>query len=188
MLNGERVNLDYNKIKAIIEGLLFAVGEEGIELRQIADIIELETESTYDLITDLMNDYKRDQRGIQLVQYGDSFQLTTLPEHAEYFEKLVYLPSRATLSQASLETLGIVCYKQPVTKAEIDELRGVQSDSAIRTLLSKELIKEAGRKDTLGRPILYATTEEFLEYFGLENLEQLPPLIEDLEQEGIIAI
>lgn len=176
--------MDYNKIKAVIEGLLFAVGEEGIELRQIAEIIELDREETADIISDLMNDYRRNERGIQLIQYADSFQLTTLPEHAEYFEKLVYLPSRATLSQASLETLGIICYKQPVTRAEIEELRGVQSDSALRTLVSKQLIKESGRKETIGRPILYVTTKEFLESFGLENLGQLPPLIEDLEQEN----
>lgn len=188
MLNGERISLDYNKIKAIIEGLLFAVGEEGIELRQIAEIIELDRESTFDIINDLINDYKRMERGFQLVQYDDSFQLTTRPEHAEYFERLVYLPSRATLSQASLETLGIICYKQPITKAEIDDLRGVQSDSALRTLISKGLIKEGGRKNTIGRPILYVTTKEFLEYFGLENLEQLPPLIDGLELENIITI
>jgi segregation and condensation protein B len=173
-----------------MEGLLFAVGEEGIDLRQIAEVIELDQETAYDIITDLMNDYRRENRGVQLIQYDDTFQLTTLPEHAEYFERLVYLPSRATLSQASLETLGIISYKQPVTRAEIEELRGVQSDSALRTLLSKGLIKDVGRKDTIGRPILYGTTKEFLEYFGLENLNQLPPLLDGLaeEQEDEITI
>lgn len=180
--------MDYNQVKSIIEGLLFAVGDEGIDLKQIAEIIELEQEATLDIINDLMNDYKRETRGFQMIQYADSFQLTTLPEHAEYFEKLVYLPSRATLSQASLETLGIIAYKQPITKAEIEELRGVQSDSAIRTLAGKELIKEIGRKETIGRPILYGTTKDFLDYFGLENIGQLPPLIEQLELDEEITI
>lgn len=180
--------MDYTEIKAIIEGLLFAVGDEGIDLKQIAEIIDLDEETTLDIIDDLMNDYKRDLRGFQLIQYADSFQLTTLPEHAEYFEKLVYLPSRATLSQAALETLGIIAYKQPITKAEIEELRGVQSDSALRTLVGKQLIKEVGRKDTIGRPILYGTTKDFLDYFGLEKLEQLPPLIEQVELDEEITI
>ncbi len=180
--------MDYTEIKAIIEGLLFAVGDEGIDLKQIAEIIDLDEETTLDIIDDLMNDYKRDLRGFQLIQYADSFQLTTLPEHAEYFEKLVYLPSRATLSQAALEALGIIAYKQPITKAEIEELRGVQSDSALRTLVGKQLIKEVGRKDTIGRPILYGTTKDFLDYFGLEKLEQLPPLIEQVELDEEITI
>lgn len=173
--------MDYNKIKSIIEGLLFAVGDDGITNNQMAEIIELDVETINDIIDDMINNCKRESRGFQIIQTADSFQLTTLPEHAKYFEKLVYSPNNSTLSQASLETLGIIAYKQPVTKADIEEIRGVQSERAIKTLLSKELIKENGRLDAIGRPIIYGTTNEFLDYFGLKNLKELPPLAEQIE-------
>lgn len=173
--------LDYNKIKSVIEGLLFAVGDEGIELKQLAAIIEIDIDTVNDLIHDMQGDFKREKRGIQIVQLADSYQLTTLPEHAKYFERLATSPNNSTLSQAALETLGIVAYKQPITKADIEEIRGVQSERALKTLLNKELIKEVGRMDAIGRPILYGTTKEFLDYFGLKNLNELPPLAEQIE-------
>ncbi len=173
--------MDYNKIKCIIEGLLFAVGEDGLSVEQMAEIIELDVETINDIIDDMVSDCKRELRGFQIIQTADSYQLATLPEHAKYFEKLVYSPNNSTLSQASLETLGIIAYKQPVTKADIEEIRGVQSERAIKTLLSKELIKENGRLDAIGRPIIYGTTKDFLDYFGLKNLKELPPLVEQIE-------
>ncbi len=173
--------LDYNKVKSVIEGLLFAVGDDGIDEKQIAEIVELDVETINDIIHDMQGDYKRESRGIRITQIADSYQLTTLPEHAKYFERLMYSPNNSTLSQASLETLGIIAYKQPITKADIEEIRGVQSERAIKTLISKELIKEVGRLDAIGRPILYGTTKEFLDYFGLKGLKELPPLAEQIE-------
>ncbi|MGD9678069.1 MAG: SMC-Scp complex subunit ScpB [Vulcanibacillus sp.] len=173
--------MDYNKVKSVIEGLLFAVGDEGIDLKQLATIIELDVEIVNDLIHDMQGDFKREKRGIQIVQLADSYQLTTLPEHIKYFERLATSPNNSTLSQAALETLGIIAYKQPVTKSDIEEIRGVQSERALKTLLNKELIKEVGRLDTIGRPIVYGTTRNFLDYFGLKTLSELPPLSEQIE-------
>jgi len=167
--------MDYNKLKAVIEGLLFVVGDEGIELKQLASIVELDIKTVEDLIEDMKGDYKRENRGMQIVQFGNIYQLTTIPEHAPYFERLVASPNHSTLSQAVLETLAIIAYKQPITKLEIEEIRGVRSERAIGKLISKGLIKEVGRMDTIGRPILYGTTNEFLDYFGLKSLDELPP-------------
>lgn len=173
--------MDYSKIKSAIEGLLFAVGDEGIDLKQLASILEEDTETIKDIIYDMQADYKRETRGLQIVQFADSFQLATLPIHAEYFERLASSPTSSTLSQAALETLAIIAYKQPITRVDIEEIRGVQSDRAIKTLVMKELIKEIGRKEAIGRPILYGTTKEFLDYFGLKGLDGLPKLVEQIE-------
>lgn len=166
--------MDYDKIKGVIEGLLFISGDEGIEARQLAEIVELPEETVVDLIEDMKADFRRNGRGIQIVEVARAYQLTTLPEHLPYFEKLATSPSQSTLSQAALETLAIIAYKQPITRSEIEEIRGVKCEKALNTLLSKQLIREAGRAEGVGRPILYATTKEFLEYFGLRHLEDLP--------------
>lgn len=125
---------------------------------------------------------------MQLVRIAGHYQLATLSEHAPYFEKLAYSPARASLSQAALETLAIVAYRQPITRVEIEEIRGVKSERAIHTLVNKELIEEKGRAEAIGRPILYGTTKSFLDYFGLGSLADLPQpeLFEDsdnLEEE-----
>lgn len=182
--------MDYNKVKSIIEGLLFVAGDEGIEVKQIASIIQMDVRTVGDLIDDMQGDYKRENRGIQIVQFGTAYQLTTLPEHAIYFERLVASSTHSTLSQAALETLAIVAYKQPITKVEIEEIRGVRSERAINKLISRELIKEAGRLETVGRPILYGTTKEFLDYFGLKSLDELPspPDFSNLEEEESLLL
>lgn len=171
----ELIRLNYNKIKSVIEGLLFVAGDEGIDIKQLAAVVELDKEIVEDIINDMLGDYRRGNRGFQIIQIADTYQLTTLPEHAPYFERLATSPSNSTLSQAALETLAIVAYKQPITRADIEEIRGVKSERSISTLVGKGLIKEAGRLDAVGRPILYGTTKEFLEYFGLRNLKELPP-------------
>jgi segregation and condensation protein B len=171
---------DYDHIKGIIEGILFLTGDEGIEARQLAQILELTEEEVVDLLEDMKADYRRHKRGLQIVEVAKAYQLTTLPEHAPFFEKLASSPTRATLSQAALETLAIIAYRQPITRADIEEIRGVKCEKAIQTLLSKSLIREAGRAEGIGRPILYTTTREFLEYFGLRELSDLPPLPEHL--------
>jgi segregation and condensation protein B len=166
--------MEYREMKSIIEGLLFVAGDEGLEIKQIVEVLEQDSDLVLDLIHDLQGDFQREHRGIQIVEVGGSYQFTTLPSHASYFERLAYSPTRSTLSQAALETLAIIAYKQPITRIAIEEVRGVKSDRALQTLSAKGLIKEVGRAEALGRPILYGTTKEFLDYFGLRGLQDLP--------------
>ena len=168
------MDIDYDKIKSVIEGLLFLSGDEGLDAKQISEIVEVEEETVIDLLEDMKADFRRNGRGIQIVEVAKAYQLTTLPDHFPYFEKLATSPSQSTLSQAALETLAIVCYKQPITRSDIEEIRGVKCEKALQTLLNKQLIKEVGRAEGIGRPILYGTTKEFLEYFGLRELSDLP--------------
>ncbi|MFD0619365.1 SMC-Scp complex subunit ScpB [Paenibacillus sp. GCM10027629] len=166
--------MDFKLMKSIIEGLLFVAGDEGLTARQIAEVVEQPLDLVLDVIHDLKGDYKRSKRGIQITEIANAFQLTTVPEHAPYFERLAYSPSRSTLSQAALETLSIIAYRQPITRVDIEEIRGVKSDRALQTLMSKDLIEEVGRAEAIGRPILYGTTKSFLDYFGLDSLKGLP--------------
>jgi segregation and condensation protein B len=166
--------LNYQQMKSVIEGLLFASGDEGLDAKQLAEVLEQDLHLITDLVHDLKGDFKRADRGIQIVEIAGSFQLTTLAEHAPYFERLAYSPSRSSLSQAALETLSIVAYKQPITRVEIEEIRGVKSERALHTLSAKDLIEEKGRAEAVGRPILYGTTKQFLDYFGLSSIEELP--------------
>ncbi|WP_310193570.1 SMC-Scp complex subunit ScpB [Bacillus sp. 3255] len=175
-------------MKSIIEGLLFASGDEGLDAKQIAEVMDLDAYLVRDLIKDMRTDFKRKHRGIQIVEVAGAYQLTTLAEHAPYFERLAYTPSRSSLSQAALETLSIIAYKQPITRVEIEEIRGVKCDRALATLTSKDLIIEVGRADAVGKPILYGTSKQFLEYFGLSSISELPDTANfqgefDLEEE-----
>ncbi|MGG3883673.1 SMC-Scp complex subunit ScpB [Brevibacillus panacihumi] len=167
--------MDYDKLKGVIEGLLFISGDEGLAAKEISEITQVPEDEIIDLIEDMKADFRRAGRGIQIVEVAKAYQLTTLPEHAEYFERLANSPSQSTLSQAALETLAIIAYKQPLTRTEIEEIRGVKCEKALNTLISKQLIREAGRAEGIGRPILYATTKDFLEHFGLRELSDLPP-------------
>jgi segregation and condensation protein B len=161
-------------MKSVIEGLLFASGDEGLDAKQLAEVLEMDPLLASDLVLELKDELKRAGRGIQIVEVAGAFQLTTLAEHAPYFERLAYSPSRSSLSQAALETLSIIAYKQPITRVEIEEIRGVKSDRALHTLGAKDLIEETGRAEAVGRPILYGTTKQFLDYFGLSSLRELP--------------
>jgi segregation and condensation protein B len=166
--------LDYQQMKSVIEGLLFASGDEGLDAKQLAEVLDLDAHMAADIVNDLKSDMKRAGRGIQIVEIAGAYQLTTLAEHAPYFERLAYSPSRSSLSQAALETLSIIAYKQPITRVGIEEIRGVKSDRALQTLSAKDLIEETGRAEAVGRPILYGTTKQFLDYFGLSSLKELP--------------
>ncbi len=166
--------MDFGQMKSVIEGLLFVAGDEGLDAKQLADVLELSAEFVTDLVLDLQEDLKRQGRGIQIVEIAGTYQLTTVPEHAPYLERLAYSPARTSLSQAALETLAIVAYKQPITRVEIEEIRGVKSDRALQTLVAKDLIQEVDRADAPGRPILYGTTKSFLDYFALSSIEDLP--------------
>jgi segregation and condensation protein B len=160
--------------KSIIEGLLFAAGDEGLDVREVADVLEIDWRVAEEVIEDMAQDFLIAGRGIRIAKVAGAYQLTTNPEHAPYFAKLAQAPSRGTLSQAALETLAIIAYRQPITRIEIDEIRGVKSDRALHTLVAKDLIQEAGRAEAVGRPILYETTKQFLQYFGLSALADLP--------------
>ncbi|NBJ71574.1 MULTISPECIES: SMC-Scp complex subunit ScpB [Clostridia] len=175
--------MEINKLKAIVEGLLFASGNEGITVKQLSDVLEV-TEATVELVLDeLKQEYENTDRGIRIMQAHEVFHLTTRPEHSSYYKKLLETPQATRMSQAALETLAIIAYNQPITRTEIEEIRGVKSDRPVQTLLSRLLIEEVGRKDTVGKPILFATSKEFLTYFGLTSLDDLPPLPDTNDEE-----
>jgi segregation and condensation protein B len=166
------VNL--KQMKSIIEGLLFVSGDEGIDAKQLAEILEEDIPTVADAVRQLRMDFQKSGRGVQIVELAGFFQMTSLPVHAVYFERLAFSPSRSSLSQSALETLAIVAYRQPITRVEIEEIRGVRADRALHNLVAKQLIEEVGRADQPGRPILYGTTKQFMEYFGLSGLGELP--------------
>lgn len=176
--------MDYSTLKSVLEGLLFVAGEEGLTKRTIAEVVEVDGEVVTDIVKDLQKDLVRRKRGIRIAEIAGTYRLTTAPEHAAYFEKLAYSPARTPLSQAALETLSIVAYRQPITRVEIEEIRGVKAERPLQTLVAKDLIEEVGRAEQIGRPILYGTTKSFLDYFGLSGLEELPdPVIGEADDE-----
>jgi segregation and condensation protein B len=165
--------LFHDEMLAAVECVLF-VANEPLSVERIAQVIDLGLEDTKELLDMLTRDYNEQKRGMQVVELAGGYQISTRPELAVYIERL-YKPQFQGLSHAALETLAIIAYKQPVTRGEIELIRGVQSDRAVSTLLEKQLVKEIGRKDGPGRPILFGTTEQFLRHFGLKDLEELPP-------------
>lgn len=167
---------------AILEGLLFVVGEEGLSLAQIEDVLEIDEEQSKMLVKKLKVNYEMEDRGLRIDFLGNKFKLTTKFEHKKYYQKLIENPLTNTLSQAALETLAIIAYNEPITRSEVDKLRGVSSSQMIRKLVAKGFIKETGRSEMLGRPILYKTTSEFLDYFGLPNIEALPDMSQFIEE------
>lgn len=162
-------------VKAIIEAMLFVSGEP-LSLRDIAINLEMTPKYVEEVLNELMLDYEVNLRGIKLISVNGSYQLVTKTDYSDYIQKLLKKNKRQSLSQASLESLAIVAYKQPITRIDIDEIRGVKSDSAIQRLIEKDLIKEVGRLNVPGRPIQFGTTEEFLRQFGLNDLKELPSL------------
>lgn len=164
-----------NKL-AVLEGLLFVVGDEGITLDNIVDIMDIKKSEAQELLKDLREEYSKDNRGIRISFIGDAFKLTTKQEHKEYYQKLITTRGTNTLSEAALETLAIIAYNQPITRIEVDELRGIASINMIRKLLAKDLIKVSGKSSLPGKPNLYKTTSEFLDYFGLATISDLPEL------------
>lgn len=171
-------------LQGVLEGILFVVGDEGVTLKQICDILEIEMEEAKVLLKELKATYENDNRGIRISYLGDAFKLTTKKEHKDYYKKLVENPETNMLSQAALETLAIIAYNQPITRVEIDDLRGVSTSHMIRKLLAKGLIKESGKSTMPGRPNLYATTSEFLDYFGIASINDLPDISLVSEEES----
>ncbi len=180
--------MEHNEILSIIEGMLFLSGDEGLTIKQISSILELnKKEATIyiDELTQIVNE--RSIKGFELVNFGGVFKFITLSKHHEYYQKMIE-QNENTLSNAALETLAIIAYNQPITRVAIEEIRGVGCDAMIRKLVAKALIKEAGREDTPGKPILYGVTDEFMDAFSLTSLEELPQLKEmqeDFDQDDI---
>ncbi|WP_422723649.1 SMC-Scp complex subunit ScpB [Heyndrickxia acidiproducens] len=170
--------------KGILESLLFVAGDEGLSLKQITHVMEIEESEAAEMIESLKESYEKDpDRGIMMIELAGTYQLATKKENAAYLKKLVESPNTNTLSQAALETLAIISYKQPITRIEIEEIRGVKTERPLQTLMSKGLIREVGRQNGAGRAILYGTTKEFLDHFGLKDLKELPPFPEPLEDD-----
>jgi len=163
--------------KAGIEAMIFA-SLEPVTLKTLSETLGLAEHTVQQIVLDLAEEYRAAKRGIQIMESAGGFVFLTHPECAGFVEKLQRVPRNVPLSQAALETLAIVAYRQPITRAEIDSVRGVRSESAINTLIERALIEEAGRRDAPGRPVLFSTTKVFLRYFGLRNLDDLPALDE----------
>lgn len=172
-------------LKAVLEGLLFVVGDDGLSLDQMMSIMDIDEEQAKAILYDLKNDYDNDDRGIRINFLGNTFKLTTKGEHKDYYQKLIENPQNNNLSQSALEILAIIVYNEPITRIQVDSIRGVSSSQMIRKLVAKGFIKEVGRSDMPGRPILYKTTDEFLDYFGLSSKDELPK-IDVIETEDII--
>lgn len=172
--------------KAVIEGLLYLWGDP-LSLRDMADVLEMSPTEVAQLLEALQKEYDSPERGLQLKRYGDAYQFVTKEDHVDWFSKLIEVRKPPKLSHSSMETLAIIAYRQPVTRVEVDNIRGVKSSSSVDTLLSRGLIEEAGRLDRIGRPILYRTTTKFLQVFDLTSLEQLPALPEESGDEELDA-
>lgn len=159
---------------AVLEGLLFVVGDEGLTIEKICEILDINMQEAKKLLKDLKDIYSSDCRGIRISFLGDTFKLTTKKEHKDYYQKLIENSKTETLSTAALETLAIIAYNEPITKFEVNDIRGIESGNIIRKLISKDLVKISGKSDLPGLPFLYKTTNDFLDYFGLSSLNDLP--------------
>ena len=169
---------------AIIEGLLYVQGDIGLTIKDIMNILNIDEETAKREVLNLKNYYDDNKRGLRINFLGNTIKLTTREEHKEYYQKLLEEPTSNCLSQSALETLAIIAYNEPITRGNVDSLRGVDSAYVMRRLLAKGLIKECGKADTIGRPTLYKTTDEFLDYFGLGSRNDLPKIELDMEEKG----
>jgi segregation and condensation protein B len=169
------VEIEIREIEAIIEGLLFAAGDP-ISLEKLSEILEIEKKTVKLILSNMIINYQNSNRGIMIREIDGEYQMCTRFEHYEYLKKLFEPRQRQGLSQAAFETLAIIAYNKPITKAKIEQIRGVNSDSSLSTLLDRNLIREAGRLDTPGKPMIYETTDEFLRSFGFRSYSDLPRL------------
>lgn len=168
--------------EAIIEAILFTMGES-VSLERLANVLELDLEQTKDIICQMMEQYEQENRGIQIIELDGSYQMCTKKQMYEYLIKIAGQPKKQMLTDVLLETLSIIAYKQPVTKMEIEKIRGVSSGHAVNKLVEYNLVCELGRLDAPGRPLLFGTTEEFLRSFGVNSLDELPqPQPEQMEE------
>ncbi len=179
--------MENKNYEAIIEAILFTMGNS-VELEKIASAIELDTVQTKKIIEQMMEYYERPESGVKIVELDGSYQMCTKSEMYEYLIRIAKQPKRHALTDVLLETLSIIAYKQPITKAEIEKIRGVSCDHAVNKLVEYNLVCELGRLDAPGRPLLFGTTEEFLRSFGVQSIDELPVLnpvqVEEFKQEA----
>lgn len=179
--------MERQKAEAVIEAILFTMGES-VEIARLADVIEEDKKTTKEILEEMKERYAAEDRGISIMELEDSVQLCTKAQMYEYLIKIAKTPKKYVLTDTVLETLSIVAYKQPVTRVEIERIRGVSCDHAINKLLEYNLITELGRLDAPGRPLLFGTTEQFLRSFGVKSLEELPEMnpvqVEELKQQA----
>jgi segregation and condensation protein B len=169
--------MEDREVKSIIESLLFVAGEP-VTLDTLRKIIEVDKYNTDRILHDLINDYSINNSGLLILEVAGGFQMVTNPASAPWIKKLLSTSMPKRLTQSSLETIAIIAYRQPIIKAEIEAIRGVNSDGVVKTLLDRRLVKILGRKEAPGRPLMYGTTQEFMQYFGLKDLAELPTLKE----------
>ncbi|MDO4345240.1 MAG: SMC-Scp complex subunit ScpB [Eubacteriales bacterium] len=179
--------MEKEKLEAAVEAILFASGDS-VEAAKLAKALELEVPAAKELVRGMMERYEKEDRGIRIVELEDAFQLCTKPELYDYLVRICKQPRKMELTDVVLETLSIIAYKQPVTKMELEKIRGVKCDHAVNKLIEYNLVKELGRLDAPGRPLLFGTTEEFLRNFGVHSIAELPPVdlikMEDFKAEA----
>ena len=182
-----RLVMERTKAEAVIEAVLFTMGES-VEISRLAEVIEEDLRTTKSILKEMAERYEQEDRGIALTQFDDAVQLCTKADMYEHLIKIATHPRKMTLTDTVLETLSIIAYKQPVTRVEIERVRGVSCDHAINKLLEYDLITELGRLDAPGRPLLFGTTEQFLRCFGVGSLEELPEMnpvqVEEFKQQA----
>ena len=170
------------KMQAVIEAVLFTMGES-VELDKLALAVDSDKDTVRQVIADMMKQYEKEDRGIKVIELENAFQLCTKKEYYENLIKVAKAPKKQVLSDTLLETLAIIAYKQPITKMEIEKIRGVSSEHAVNRLVEYGLCKELGGLDAPGRPMLFGTTEEFLRVFGVQSIDELPVISEDLVEQ-----
>ncbi len=179
--------MEKSKAKAVLEAILFTMGDS-VEIDRLAAVIEEDKDTTKNLLDEMAEEYQREERGIAITVLDNAVQLCTKSELYEYLIRIAKTPKKFVLTDTLLETLSIIAYKQPITRLEIEKVRGVSCDHAVNRLLEFELITEVGRLDAPGRPLLFGTTEQFLRSFGVKSIEELPELsavqIEEFKQQA----
>ena len=179
--------MNIKQLEAVVEAILFTMGES-VEVERLAAALEHDEETVRKIIRSMMTRYDEEDRGVHIIELDGAFQMCTKPELYDYLVKIAHTPKKHVQTDVLLETLSIIAYKQPITRLEIEKIRGVSCSHAVNKLVEYGLICEAGRLDAPGRPITFATTEEFLRYFGIESLDDLPILnqetIEDFKEEA----
>lgn len=180
--------MEHNEILSVLEGMLFLAGDEGLTVKQVSSVLQLNKKEATEYLDELIQIVnQRIIKGIEIVNFGGVFKFATLSKHHEVYQRMVE-QNENTLSNAALETLAIIAYNQPITRVGVEDIRGVGCDAMIRKLVAKALIKEVGREDSPGKPILYGVTDEFMDAFSLTSLDELPELKEmkeDFDQEDI---
>lgn len=180
--------MEHNEILSVLEGMLFLAGDDGLTVKQVSSVLQLNKKEATEYLDELIQIVnQRIIKGIEIVNFGGVFKFATLSKHHEVYQRMVE-QNENTLSNAALETLAIIAYNQPITRVGVEDIRGVGCDAMIRKLVAKALIKEVGREDSPGKPILYGVTDEFMDAFSLTSLDELPELKEmkeDFDQEDI---